>query len=104
MGKPCRKCVPKASFIPLFYFGKQPKTAIACKNFFKNDILKENYQKPFKKLTLFFLSNSVLFIGQSYKTQKGLGTSDQLLFRLRDKFTKISLLVIYYQTKFDSVI
>ena len=103
MGKPCRKCVPKASFIPLFYFGKQPKTAIACKNFLKN-ILNKNYQKPFKKLTLFFLSNSVLFIGQSYKTQKGLGTSDQLLFRLRDKFTKISLLVIYYQTKFDSVI
>ena len=31
MEKPCRKCGPKASPRPLFYFGKQPKTAIACK-------------------------------------------------------------------------
>ena len=44
--------------------------------------------------TLFFLSNPVPFNGQSYKKQKGLGTSDQSLFGLRNKFTKISLLVI----------
>ena len=62
-----------------------------------------DYQKPFKKLTLFFLSNPVPFNGQSYKKQKGLGTSDQSLFRLRNKFAKVSLLVIYYQTKFDVV-
>ena len=67
-------------------------------------ILKEDYQKPLKKLTLFFLSNPVLFNGQRYKKQKGLGTSDQSLFRLQIKFTKISLLVIYYQNKFDGVI
>ena len=54
-----------------------------------------NYQKPVKKLTLFFLSNPVSFNGQSYKKQKGFGTTDQLLFRLRNKFIKISLLVIY---------
>ena len=36
--------------------------------------------------------------------QKGLGTSDQSLFRLQHKFTKISLLVIYFQAKFDGVI
>ena len=46
--------------------------------------------KPFKKLTLFFLSNPVPFNGQSYKKQKGLGTSDQSLFRLQNKLTKIS--------------
>ena len=63
-----------------------------------------DYQKPFKKLTLFFLSNPVPFNGQSCQKQKGPGTSDQLLFRLQNKFTKISLLVIYYLTKFDSVI
>ena len=57
-----------------------------------------------KKLTLFFLSNPVLFNGRSYQKQKGSGTSDQLLFRLQSKFTKISLLVIYYLTKFDGVI
>ena len=65
--------------------------------------MKEDYQKPFKKLTLFFLSNPVPFNGQSYKKQKGLGTTDLSLFRLQNKFTKISLLVIYYQAKFDGV-
>ena len=34
----------------------------------------------------------------------GAGTSDQLLFRLRNKFRKIPLLVMYYLTKFDDVI
>ena len=33
-GKSCRKCVPNASPRPLFYFGKEPKTAIACKKLF----------------------------------------------------------------------
>ena len=36
--------------------------------------------------------------------KKGPGTSDQSLFRLRSKFTKISLLVMYYLTKIDGVI
>ena len=35
---------------------------------------------------------------------KRLGTSDQSLFWLQNKFTEIYLLVIYYQTKFDDVI
>ena len=70
---------------------------------FKN-ILKGDYQKAFKKSTLFFLLNPVPFNGQSYQKQKGPGTSDQSLFRLQNKFTKISLLVIYYQTKFDGAI
>ena len=61
-------------------------------------------QKSFKKLTLFFLSNPVLFHGQSYQKQIGSGTSDQSLFRLRNEYTKNSLLVIYYQSKFDGLI
>ena len=60
--------------------------------------------KTFKKVNFFFLSNPVPFNGQSYKKQKGLGTNEQSLFRLRNKFKKISLLVAYYQTKFDGVI
>ena len=36
--------------------------------------------------------------------QNGPGTSDQLLFRLQDKFKKIPLLVIYHLTKFDYII
>ena len=66
--------------------------------------MKRDYQKPLKKLTLFFLSNPVPFNGQSFQKLKGSGTRDLLLFRLRNKFTKFSLLVIYYLTKFDGVI
>ena len=40
--------------------------------------MKGDYQKPLKKLTLFFLWNAP-FNGQSYKKEKGLGTSDQSL-------------------------
>ena len=69
----------------------------------KYDILKVDYQKPFKKLT-FFLFNPVSFKRQSYQKEKGPGTSSYSLFRLLNKFTKMSLLVIYYLTKFDGVI
>ena len=66
--------------------------------------MKEDYQKTLKKLTLFFLSNPVPFNGQNYQKQKGPGTSDQLLFRLQNKFRKIPLLVMFYPTNFDDVI
>ena len=42
-----------------------------------------------------------------YQKQKGPGTNDQPLFRLRNKFRKIPVLVMYfmyYLTKFDDVI
>ena len=60
--------------------------------------------KSLKKLTLFLLSNPVPFNGQDYEKQEGPGTSDQLLFRLQNKFRKIILLVMYYLAKFDVVI
>ena len=66
--------------------------------------MKEDYQKAFKKLISFFLLNPVPFNGQSYLKQKGSGSSDQLLFRLQNKFRKIPLLLIYYLTKFDDII
>ena len=66
--------------------------------------MKKDYQKALKKLTLFFLSNPVPFNGQSYLKQKGPGTSDQSLFRLKNEFRKIPLLVIHYLTKFDDII
>ena len=82
-----------------------PKQPLHARNYFKNKILKENYQKGLKKKsTSFFLPNLVPLNGQSYQTQKRPGTSDQLLFRLQNKFRKIPLLVIYYLTKFDDVI
>ena len=66
--------------------------------------MKEDYRKPLKTLTLFFLSSPVSFNGQSYQKQKRPGTSDLSLFRQRNKFKKYYLLVIYYLTKFDGVI
>ena len=66
--------------------------------------MKEDYQKPIKQLTLFFLLNPVSFNGQSYQQQKRPETIDMSLLRLWNKFTKISLLVIYYLSKFDDVI
>ena len=66
--------------------------------------MKEDYQKPLKKLTSFFLPNPVPFNVESYQKQKGPGTSDQSLLRLQNMFRKIPLLVIYYLTKFDDVI
>ena len=57
-----------------------------------------------KKVTFFFLSNPVPFNAQNYQKQKGPGTSDQSLFRLQNKFRKIPLLVMFYQTKFDDAI
>ena len=41
------------------------------------DILKEDYQKALKKVTLFSLLNPVPFSRQNYQKQKGPGTSDQ---------------------------
>ena len=55
----------------------------------KKDILKEGYQKASEKLTLLFLLNPVSFYGQSYQKEKGSGTSDQLLFRVQNKFKNI---------------
>ena len=34
MEKSYRKCAPEAGPRPLYNFGKQPKTTIACKKFF----------------------------------------------------------------------
>ena len=62
--------------------------------------MKEDYQKALKKLTLFFLLYPAPFNYQKHKEPE---TSDQLLFRLQNKFNKI-LLVMYYLTKFNDVI
>ena len=70
--------------------------------YFKRGILKS--LRALEKSILFFLSNPVPFNGQNYQKQKGSETSDQLLFRLQNKFKKIPLLVIYYLTKFDDII
>ena len=68
MEKVYRKCAPKLNPDPLFNFGKLPNTANVCKKLFgKKDILKEDYQKTFKRLTWFFPSYSVSFHWQNYE-------------------------------------
>ena len=50
MEKSYRKCAPKASPRLLFYFGKQPKTAIPCKkSLLQVRYFERGYQKPLKK-------------------------------------------------------
>ena len=66
--------------------------------------MKEDYQKALKKVTSLFLANPVPFNRQNYQKQTGPGTSDQSLFRLRNKLRNIPLLVMYYLTKFDDII
>ena len=56
----------------------------------------------FEKLTLFLLSNTVLFNGLDYEKQQGPGTSKELA-RLQNNLRKIPLMM-YYLTKFDDVI
>ena len=51
--------------------------------------------KSLKKGNFFFLSNPVPVNEQTYQKQKGPGTIDQSLFRLRNKLRKIPLLVMY---------
>ena len=70
MGISCRKSAQKTSPRSLSNFGKQPKIAIAYKEFFKKRYIERVSSKSIKKLTLFFLSNSVPFNGQDYEKQK----------------------------------
>ena len=65
--------------------------------------MKEDYQKALERVTLIFLLKPVPFNKVNYQKQKECGTSDQLLFRLQNKFRKTPFLVMYYLTKFDDV-
>ena len=73
------------------------------------NILKVRYferglSKTLKKVTSFFLPNPIPFNRQNYQKQNETATSEQPLFRLRNKFRKIPFLVMYYLSKFDDVI
>ena len=77
-----------------------PKEPFHSKISFKNKIFWKKSSKSLKKVNFFSFEP---FNGQSYKKQKGSGTSDQSLFWLQNKFKKIPSFVIYYLTKFDDV-
>ena len=74
---------PKLARDPFLILLNNPKQPLLARNsFLKKGILKEDYQKASKKLSLVFLSKPAPFNGQSYKNQNGCRTSDQSLFRL----------------------
>ena len=105
MEKSCRKHALKASSRPLFLFWQTTQNSYCMQEILlKIGYLERGLLKTFKKVNFIFLSNPVPFNGRSYEKQKRPGTSDQSFFRLRKKFTKISLLVRYYLIKFDAVI
>ena len=54
--------------------------------------MKDDYQKAFKKLTLFLLSNLVPFNGQNYQKQKRSGTSDRFTLQVTKQVQKYSFI------------
>ena len=67
--------------------------------YFKRQLL-----KSLKKVNYIFSFEPHPFNGQNYQKQRGPETSDLSLFRLQNKFRVISLLIIYYLTKFHDAI
>ena len=65
--------------------------------------MKGDYQKSLKKVNFIFSSEPITFNEKNYQKQKGPGASNQSLFRLQNKLTKIYLLVVNYLTKFIRV-
>ena len=62
------------------------------KNISKLKYFERELSKNLKKVNFNFCSNPVPFNGQSYQKQKRPGTSDQVLFRLQNKFKKKSFI------------
>ena len=66
--------------------------------------MKGDYQKPLKRLTLFLLRTQALLMDNVIKNKRSLELATSLSSGYKIISQKISLLVIYYLTKFDSVI
>ena len=89
---------------PFLILVNNPKQPCIQEIYLKIRYFERGLSKSLKKVYFFFLLNPVSSNGQSYQKQNGPGTSEQSLFRLKHKFRKIPLLVIYYLTKFDDAI
>ena len=94
MEKSCRKCAPKLAPDP-FLILLNNKSSHCIQEILKVRYFKRGLSKSLKKLTLFFLWNPVPLKGQKYQKQKRSGTGDQSLFKLQNKFRKISLNSFY---------
>ena len=81
-----------------------PKQPLHTRNL-KISYSERGLPKTLKKIKfIFFFLNPVPFNRQIYQKQKGSGTSHQSIFKSGNKLRKISLFIIYYQTKFDDFI
>ena len=81
-----------------------PKQPLHARNYFLKRYFERGLSKSLKKGNFIFSFKPSPFNRQDYQKQKGPGTSSQSLFRLRNKFRKIPLLVVCYLTKFGDVI
>ena len=79
---------------PLLILVNNPKEPLHARNYFKNKIFWKRFIKNPKLSQLYFFFRTQSLNVQNYQKQKGPGSSAQLLFRLRNKFKKITLLVI----------
>ena len=84
MEKVCKESVVKASPIPLFNFGKQPKTANACKRLLEIS----NFKRDRKKGNLFLSFRPALFMDKVMKNKKGLELVTSV-FELQNMFQTI---------------
>ena len=85
----CQKLVPD----PYLILVNKPTQSLHARNYFKSrDILKEDYQKALKNLTLFFLLNPVSFNGKSYQKLKEPGTSNQSALPVTKQIQKNSFI------------
>ena len=99
--KSCRKYAAKASPRPLFInLVNKPKQPLHAKIILKVKYFERGLSKSPKKGNFTFSAKPSK---QNYQEQERPGTSDQLLFRLRNKFRKIPLLVMHYLTKLDDL-
>ena len=61
---------------PFLILVNNPKQSMHIRKCYKIKIYcKKDYQKAFKKLTLFFLTNTIPFNGQNYQKEKEPGTN-----------------------------
>ena len=102
--KSCRKFTAKVSPRPFIILINNLKQPLHARNCFKVRYFERRLSKSLEKGNFIFFGTQSLSIDKIFQKQKGPGSSDQLLFRLRNKFRKIPLLVMYYQTKFDDII
>ena len=101
MEKSCRKSTLKASTFEIWYITQN--THWMQEILSKISSFETGLSKSLKIVNFIFSFEPSPFSWTKLSKTNGTGTSDQSLFRLWNKFRKITLLVMCYLTKFDDV-